>query len=282
MIKILTHLSNNKLFNIVIVFLFFLLVSLPHEFVGVNIAALFKGVPRSQYDLTILVIGMMILGGFTFALVRQARLLKEPKYPIFYFLFCLLMMIVSLNILIIVNIEIIHFIQYAVMAILLFPLCKNFLSTLALVTLLGAIDEAYQYYFLSPERTNYYDFNDVILNLLGGAMGLIFLRFHRDIATLIYPDRQSIHKKTWIKYFVFICTGFLLIWQKVPFQKLLDTLGLPFDWAEYGARLIRKPTTGFWTEIPPKIIYHVVQPIEGVLIVSLLLLTFSFLYKGAE
>ena len=280
MIKILNYLSAHKFINILIGFIVYLLLTLPHEFVGVTIAGIFKGVPRYQYDLTILTIGVIILFGFIVYLFRQRKRLSNYTIPDGYFLACLLLMIVSLHLLIIVNIEIIHFIQYAILAILLFPLFKRFFSTLLFITLLGAIDEAYQYYYLSPQRTNYYDFNDVILDLLGGAMGLIFLRYHKGISEFLHISLN--HGKYWFRYASALTFFTLIFWQKEIVQSLFSSLGLDLDWANYGAVLIRKPTTGFWTEIPPKITYHVVQPIEGCILITLLLFGFSFIYRQAE
>jgi len=280
--QILNFLSKHSLLNVFVCLGFFLLVTLPHEFVGVSIAAIFKGVSRKSYDLTILCLGLLILLIFIGILISQIWKLTNPKIPIAFFCLCLTLMITSLHSLIIINIEIIHFIQYALMAILIFPLFKNFFSTLLFVTLLGSIDEAYQYYFLSPERTNYYDFNDVILNLLGAAMGLIFLRSHRGIRTMLQADREHIHRITWLSYALIVCLVSIMIWKKSFVQTIINKIGLNLNWENYGSELIRKPTTSFWTEIPPKIIYHVIQPIEGVVIISFLLFTFSFLYYKAE
>lgn len=279
---ILNFLDKRPLLNVFAGITFFLLVTLPHEYIGVSIAAIFQGVSRKSYDFTILCLGLLILLIFVGILIRQLKKLNKPKIPIAFLSLCLILMGASLHTLIIVNIEIIHFIQYALMAILVFPLFKNFLSTLLFVTLLGSIDEAYQYYFLSPERTNYYDFNDVILNLLGATIGLIFLRSHSGIAALLRADRKAIHIKAWISYALFISLGAILIWQKSSVQNLINNIGFDLDWETYGSVLIRKPTTSFWTEIPPKILYHVVQPIEGLVIISILLFTFSFLYYKAE
>lgn len=281
MIKILHFLAERKALNIGLGIIVYLLVTLPHELVGVTIAGLFKGVPRSQYDLTILILSVAILFSFGIYLFSQIKKLDKPQYPLAFFVFCLLCMVVSLHMLIIVNIEIIHFIQYAMLAILLFPLNKNFFTTIVLVLFLGAIDEAYQYYYLSPERTNYYDFNDVILNLLGAAMGMIFLRSHRGINTLL-TDMATSFKKVWGTYFSICLVLVLLIWQKEIVQNFINALHLNFDWYGFGSVLIRIPTTSFWTEIPPQILYHVVQPVEGFFIVTILLFVFTYLYKQAE
>lgn len=281
MIKFLHFLSQRKALNLTLGIIVYLLVTLPHEIVGITIAGIFKGVPRSQYDLTILIFSLIILLFFGIYLFLQINRLDKPRYPVAFFTLCLLCIAVSFNMLIIVNIEIIHFIQYCFLAILLFPLSKNLFTTIVLVTFLGAIDEAYQYYFLSPERTNYYDFNDVILNLLGAVMGMIFLRSHKGIRALLL-DSISTFKKTWTRYFGMVLLLTLVVWQKDLVQKGINTVNLDLDWTGYGAILIRKHTTSFWTEIPPQILYHVVQPIEGLLIITTLLFIFSFLYKHAE
>lgn len=282
MIRILQYLSDNRLFNILICIGFYLLVTLPHELVGVSVASVFKGVSRKNYDLTILCIGVALLFGFGFLLFKQLRKLEKPIIPLAFFILCIGLMMESLYMLIIVNIEIIHFIQYAVLAILLFPLCKHFLSTLALVTFLGAIDEAYQYYYLSPQRTNYYDFNDVILNLIGAAIGLTFLRSHKGISNFLMESGRKLNAKVWIYFTAFISFFTVLIWQHSKVQFLLDSIGLSIDWTNFWSVLIRIPTTGFWTEIPPKVIYHVVQPLEGIIVICILFLIFGNLNYKAE
>ena len=282
MVNFLTYLSKHILLNLLICIVFYMLVTLPHEFVGVSIAALFKGVSRAQYDLTIFILALLLFAIFTYNFIKAIRQLDRPAFPFAFFVFCFSAMIASLNMIIIVNIEIIHFIQYAVLACILFPLFKSFFPTLLATVILGAIDEAYQYYYLSPERTNYYDFNDVILNLLGGAMGLIYLRALSGIKLLLRSNLRSVHFTSWIVYFSIISIMFLLIIKKNLVQDIIHSLGLSLNWSTFGSVLVRKPTNGFWTEIPPKIIYHVVQPLEGVIIVTILLAIFSFLYKYTE
>ena len=75
-----------------------------------------------------------------------------------------------------VNSEAIHFVQYGILALLLIPLVRRCGETIVLVTLLGILDEAYQYWVLHGDWGVYYDFNDVVLNLLGAAMGVLVPR----------------------------------------------------------------------------------------------------------
>jgi len=78
--------------------------------------------------------------------------------------------------------EVVHFLEYAIMAILIFRAFsasrdpgKAFLFSLALVIALGWLDEAIQY--VTPGR--YYDIRDVFFNGLGGGAGLVFLYVYR-------------------------------------------------------------------------------------------------------
>lgn len=71
--------------------------------------------------------------------------------------------------------ELPHFPQYAIMALLVYPLCGSVVDTVWWTTCLGAIDEWYQWQILFPERPGPYDFNDVYLNTVGAILGLILL-----------------------------------------------------------------------------------------------------------
>ena len=73
------------------------------------------------------------------------------------------------------NIEAIHFPQYAILAVLIFALTSSFAQTIVWATLAALLDEGYQYLVLYPDRRIYMDFNDVILNTLGAGFGLVTL-----------------------------------------------------------------------------------------------------------
>jgi hypothetical protein len=72
------------------------------------------------------------------------------------------------------NIERIHFPQYAILAVLL-GLCVRSEPLIFFVTsFAGFLDEFLQY-LMNPIKTNYLDFNDIVLNILGAALGVAFL-----------------------------------------------------------------------------------------------------------
>jgi hypothetical protein len=120
-----------------------------------------------------------------------------------YWLFIFLMVILSYLFLITVPIEIIHFPQYAVLA-LLFAISLDrkksrflVIRILLIVTFLGIIDEAYQYLYLTAKSSHYLDFNDFFLNQIGTSIGiLIYYGFTKQPVHLnnIYQINISIKK----------------------------------------------------------------------------------------
>jgi hypothetical protein len=71
------------------------------------------------------------------------------------------------------NVERIHFVQYAGVAFLLrLSLEDNALVFFATVYS-GVVDEFIQY-LMNPVRTSYLDFNDMVFNSLGAALGVVF------------------------------------------------------------------------------------------------------------
>jgi len=93
-----------------------------------------------------------------------------------YVVATLLLSAIAYNTLFMINTEAIHYPQYALIGIVMLPITGSFVDSIAWVTLFGALDEAWQYWVLSREVPFVYlDFNDMILNLLGGALGVLLM-----------------------------------------------------------------------------------------------------------
>lgn len=170
----------------------------------------------------------------------------------------LLLIGISYRYLVTFNIEFVHFFAYMWIAMLLLPALRHPGEVLILVTLLGAADELYQYLVLNP-TFEYYDFNDVLLNLVGAGTGLC-------AALLLTPKGTA-----WVKK---------VSWQRSPFVwsalalPILFFLLLPTPWVAIGPvdeanpalfalyRKIQDPA--FWKEVYPGRVIHVVKPWEGV------------------
>ena len=162
--------------------------------------------------------------------------------------------------------EFMHFPQYALIALLLVTLVRNFFSTLCLGALLGFMDEGYQFIGL---HKLYFDFNDVILNIIGTACGLM-------IALVFWPVSKTEEIKSrwsiWSWYILLLTVLLLFITGTVHF--FVDEG--PWHWHRNIASAFG---FDFWvisTGLPP---WHLVTPYEGVLWLALLPLFYWPLHR---
>ncbi len=265
--ELMNWLISNKLRTFLISLVYFSLVIFPHEWVGLRINKAFSGIPRSSYDQIILIVFLIF-----FAIIFLSVFQKIRTHPLRgKLLLCLgftMMCIFFVNsYLFVINIESVHYVQYAVGVILVFALCEHYFVSLFLACLIGIFDESYQYFYLAPERTDYFDFNDVITNLLGAGLGLILLR--------IFQIRQKVKPRI-------IRNGFL-----IPLLSLVALVSIALGTkilsvypSDDSFMLVKKIQEGWWTTVPPDVTFHVVQPLEGLLIISLLFLIYFFCFSS--
>lgn len=259
--KFIAWLRANPIWNIIIVCIYYPLVVLPHEWVGLRTVDIFGGFTRDTYNAIILGIVLVGLAIYFIPLFRNIRKGTRQKQQWFYFGFTVLLATYLINALFVINIEVAHFLQYGIFAILCFPLVNNYLLTLIWVTLLGSIDEAYQYFYLAPFRTQYYDFNDVVTNLCGGAFGLVYLRSFEVQGE--YVDVQAFlkSKTLWalvgcvLVYFGFLSTDILDLYPAEGVNPKKSDIYY----------MVKKIPESFWITVHPNVTYHVMLPLEGTL-----------------
>lgn len=271
LIRYYSFLKQRPLVNIVIVIIYYLLVVLPHEEVGKVIArTLDEPLGRDLYNQLILGAGTIGFLGYLWLIKKGIQQFpNRKKVTYFYLLVTFILIILTINILMVINVEMIHFVQYATMAVLLFPLLSSYQETLFVATILGALDEAYQYWVLAP-LSHYYDFNDVIINMLGVSLGLILL-FSNGI-------KNKVIAREWFKSPVLVSTLVLLF--------LFCTLYFCGILAIYPTKevspapllLVKKIQPEFWTIVHPHVKFHVLRPISGLI----LTIGLFFLYGKME
>lgn len=275
--RIYSWLSQRPILNLVLVISYYFAVVLPHNSFGAWIAKnLDEPFGRDQYNLIVLSCGLISLLGYLFVFWKglnnashKVNSLSNHKKKIWlYLLLTVFLIVLSFNTILVVNVEIIHLVQYAILSILLFPLFQHYSVTLFCIIILGGLDELYQYQILSPTY-NYYDFNDVILDTLGGALGLILTRAQGFIIDEKVSQRAA--TKIWwigIGLLIFIIGGFSSGYFVV----------YPLESGEEAVfQLIRKYDPSFWRTVHPKVTYHVVQPLEGILLITILFWIYSYL-----
>ncbi len=258
--------------HIVAIITYYVLVVAPHKrfgaFLNESVAGTFglkistiEG--RYQYNLFVMSVACILLLVVSLVVLRKLRAHPERKKIGAYYIANTILAAIIINLLFVINIEVVHFPQYAMFAILIFPLVGTYTGSLAWATIGGMLDEAYQYFYLAPKDTSYYDLNDVVTNLCGAVFGLLIL------ATFKIKEYNQFRIKTssiWI--------GLSLVILAVVMAHLSGVLSIyPSEDRPY--HILREWPPGFWSHVNPDVTYHVIRPIEGVIITVLLWIGFS-------
>ncbi|MEM9546806.1 MAG: VanZ family protein [Bacteroidota bacterium] len=271
--KLIDWLHENRTVNLSILGIYFLLVVLPHEIVGRFIMNdLLSNFSRSRLNSTVLGISLLAFSTFLFFLFRNLIRGDQKRIKLIYLFITLGLIILVYNTLFVLATESAHFPQYVLLAVILFPLTMSYNDTLFWATLMGAVDEAYQYFYLNPSATGYFDFNDVITDLLGAVLGLLLL--------WTFGIQGKINAKPWYKRRTFMVgMGILLL---AGLLNLLQIITIYPNEDSNGAiiTLMNKVPESFWSyDKVGDLYFHVVHPVEGILILCALFGVYSFLGK---
>jgi len=125
-------LSERKLLNLLILVVYFCIAVLPHEQVGLLTVAIFGELTRDSYNLIILSLVLLGMVIYFLPVLREAYRNNEMAWIGGFLLFNIIMAALCFNYLFVINIEAIHFLQYAVFAILCFPLTRNYFQTIGI------------------------------------------------------------------------------------------------------------------------------------------------------
>ncbi len=202
---------------------------------------------------------------------------EQRFLKIIYWVFTISLVIISYKMLVVFNVEIIHFPQYAILALPVFALLKRFGETVFWVTVAGAMDEAYQYFFLLRKIDVHFDFNDIILNLIGGGIGVVWIYTLLDLK----PELFNLHENTsrkWNKFIMWAITGCVVIGGIILYAAGILQF---YPEANPSPPLIVlsrvPPPTQFW--INPNIgkSYHILHPIAGMVLTAALIVCYSLM-----
>ncbi len=259
--KFVAFLSRNKLLNVIIIIAYYLGVVIPHEVIGQLIGKhIARPIGRSTYDFITISFGGILFAISCFFLYRNIRKLNGDKQKVLfaYLIISLIFILISVNVLMVINIEIIHFLQYAILSVLLYPCLRSVELTLITGTLLAILDELYQYVYLLPDNP-YYDLNDVAFDVIGIGLGLIIIK-SLDLG-YESPNRK---KGVYILTFLISFLAFSVL------SYLFKIVSL-YPNEEYAASLVREVNMDFWYHLPPGVDFHVFQPVEGIIIIMMLI-----------
>ncbi len=186
------------------------------------------------------------------------------------------LMLFSFRFLMVYNIEAIHFVEYMIVAVILLPVFRSYGATVFWVTLLGVLDELFQYIYLVPEF-EYFDFNDNVLNLLGAGAGAIMV-------FTMGNDAVGIKSYKWYRSpAILTAAGLLVIFAGLYLsgKMTIDPTGIQ-DGSNWFSLNRGTMPEGFWTEAYPGRRFHILKPWEGIAVIYLLFGMFFYLDKIRE
>jgi hypothetical protein len=166
------------------------------------------------------------------------------------------------------NLELVHYPQYFPEGLALAVLTLSPVDSLSWIVLFGGLDEGYQYWVLSRGRPSVFDFNDIYMDLLGGAAGVIFA-----MAFLRFTRRRW--RPGVIVLMSTIAAG-VLMWAS-GLMLLVEDKANPHYWFALGR--FQAPT--FWVQIitngPYK--YHTLTPVEGIAVILATITLYAILCR---
>lgn len=164
------------------------------------------------------------------------------------------------------NIEIIHAVEYGLMAVLIYILTRNAGAAIVLCLPLMLADEWVQYRLLYGNYNQYYEFNDIVLDIIGCG---IFL----SVFKIFEPKRMAVRsdcinrKEFWflscafLLFLVLIKTGVFAVHQNVVCNHTVFTLSK-----------IQSPENFWHIHAFTGAKYHILSPFWGALFIYLLCL----------
>jgi hypothetical protein len=179
------------------------------------------------------------------------------------------------------DLELVHYPQYLPEGMLLMALTLSPAESLAWIVIFGGLDEGYQYAVLSWWRPVPFDFNDVYMDLLGGAAGVLlamaFLRCTRRSAAA--PKGPPLWKRPGIVALLSIVGAGIVLWAS-GFMLLFENRSDTRHWFA----LSRFRASAFWFMVPtngPEK-YHTLSPIEGPILILATIALYALLDRWVK
>ena len=149
-------------------------VSFPHQPVQNVVGQLVNNIGRNHvYQISV---ALAFTEAIVFCSLFFSNLSRQPErcWHASYWILCFLLMVGTWRFFMANNTELVHYPQYFPEGIALLAITLSPLESLAWLSLFGGLDEAYQYIYLTKGRATSLDFNDIYMDIIGGAAGGIF------------------------------------------------------------------------------------------------------------
>jgi hypothetical protein len=265
---LLNRLKQHKALNLSLVFIYGISLIFLHDFfVGLSYNTMIN-LSLPVYNKVVLAIS--VCGGIA-VLVSLLYMLYNTKEDrnkkIFFLLTTSLLIALHYKFLFEMNIEVVHVLEFTFLAVLLFPLTGSFGGAVVFTLPFIFVNEWYQYVVLYPTYIHYFEFNDIVVDLLGCGIAMIVLWIAgakpggNPVPLLKQPSVISLL----IINLLFVVLLATCVFAFYPADKCSTTFLV----------LNQLPNPHlFWQTHVYGAIYHVMKPVEGMIAINLVCLFF--------
>ena len=205
---------------------------------------------------------------FVVLIAMSVRKYVSDKRAAGYFTAGLLLLVVHFFVLTEMNVEFIHALMYGGLAMLIFPLIGRSGGSVILCLPIMLVDEWYQHIILFPHYTDFYEFNDIVLDLLGAGF---FVSLLGMFVPASFRQLLPFHRRVevWLLFILTVSASVLVLTCViVPYQK---------DACEHTWLVLNKlpESTAFWYTHPViGSTFHILKPLHGLGLVFLMCLAY--------
>ena len=261
-------LSEHRLVNVVLVFGYALFIVFAHNaFVNLSVLIMNK-LSIDIYNTVIAYISFLLASAIAVAVFfGRHTIFNKGALPLV--VAALLGLVVHFYVFTEMNIEFIHAIEFGLLGVLLYPLVRRFGAVTIMAFPIICVDEWYQYQVLYSDSVEYFDFNDIQLDLLG--IGLFLSLF-----VLFLGKAKTSRPGLFQRWEFYVLIGLILA---VIGSTWVDLVVFYPEGIQHNTWLVLntiKEPYGFW-RVHPLIgsTYHVLEPMTGLIVVF----TILFLYQ---
>ncbi len=263
--RIVTFFEQNRWLNIMLVVLYIFFILHGHDFFVQLSVKVMNSFTLKVYNqivmLCIVSVGIILV---LYTLYSLTVIKQQWKVKLLFFLGCLFYLFVHVSTLFEMNIEIIHIVEYIVLSFLLFPFTRSIGATLifALPVMIG--DELNQYLVLYPGYNKYFEWSDILMDIVGSGMLLLLL----NIAGLHVQKRVKaflVRPELILLVFLYLCL--FVGWFS---GALVSTTAEMQSNTIFVFNQLKQPELFWQTHAFTGARYHVLWPMEGALLILLL------------
>jgi hypothetical protein len=266
-------LAAHRSINLLLIFLYFIFIYYMHMQVVDLSVWVMNNLSLPVYNKVVVFVCILLLVLFVMLMIVQLKKYRDNlSLKITYLLIILAIIIIHFNTMFEMNIEIIHIFEYSILTLLIFPVTRRFGASILFTLPLMVLDEWHQYIVLYPRYIEYFEFNDVMMDMYGAGLAMVALmtcgaRGGWPVQPLWKRAEFILLAVSLIAVAVAIHTCFIAQYES---GKCANT------WLVLNT--IPGPVT-FWRQFPGRdVIYHIMQPVEAIISIACL----SVFYFGLD